>query len=441
MSRAPVSTASASTASTSTARAARVASASAALAALLALTVTACGSKAAPPAGATAGAGITSPALATALAAPGGEGWAVVEMGGSAAQDDNFWELFSRAAGGSWKLATPPGVASNGGLIAAVTGPGSLLTAFRPSQDLTFSPLALTPDGGTHWSEGNPVPAGLADVPGALAEAHGRLLALTEAGAVNTSANQGAAWTRLTTLRALSRTAAARACGLTSLTAAAWTPAGQPLVAGDCSRAGRTGILTLSGGTWRSAAPALPAALRGDRVSVIGLSTGGQRTTAVLAAGSGASTVVIAAWSADGGTSWTQSPLLAAGLRTGRAIAGSDSAITSAPSVSFGTDGSVSIVLPGSNASAATSTAASTTGSSSAGRASGAVIGWQGTSWQRLPALPAGTATLATPPAGQPEALAVHRGTLTVWTLSAAGAQSWIVAQAIGVQIPYGSSG
>jgi hypothetical protein len=427
----------------STARAARVASASAsvALAALLALAVTACGSKAAPPTAATAGAGITIPALTTSLAAPGGTGWAVVEMGGSAAQYNNFWELFSRTAGGTWKLATPPGVASNGGLIAAVTGPGSLLTAFRPSQDLTFSPLALTPDGGAHWTEGNLVGAGLADVPGALAETHGRLLALTQAGAVETSTNEGAAWTRLTTLRALSQTAAARACGLTSLTAAAWTPAGQPLVAGDCSRAGRTGILTLSGGTWRSAAPALPAALRGDRVSVIGLSTGGQRTTAVLAAGSGASTVVIAAWSADGGISWTQSPLLAAGLRTGRASAGSASASTSAPSVSFGADGSVSIVLPVSNASAATTTAASTTGGSSAGRASGAVIGWQGTSWQRLPALPAGTATLATTPAGQPEALAVHRGTLTVWTLSAAGAQSWVVAQAIGVQIPYGSSG
>ncbi len=396
------------------------------LAALLALAVTACGSKAAPPTAAAAGTGITSPALATSLAAPGGTGWAVVEMGGSAAQDNNFWELFSRAAGGSWKLATPPGVASNGGLIAAVTGAGSLLTAFRPSQDLTFSPLALTPDGGTHWSEGNLVGAGLADVPGALAETHGRLLALTRRARSSTSANEGAAWTRLTTLRALSRTAAARACGLTSLTAAAWTPAGQPLVAGDCSRAGRTGILTLSGGAWRSAGPALPAALSGDRVSVIGLSADGQRTTAVLAAGSGASTVVIAAWSADGGTSWTQSPLLAAG----RASTGSDSASTSAPSVSFGADGSVSIVLP-----------ASTTGGSSARRAGGAVIGWQGTSWQRLPPLPAGTATLAATPAGQPEALAVHGGTLTVWKLSTAGAQSWIVAQAIGVQIPYGSSG
>ena len=145
----------------STARAARVASASAsvALAALLALAVTACGSKAAPPTAATAGAGITIPALTTSLAAPGGTGWAVVEMGGSAAQYNNFWELFSRTAGGTWKLATPPGVASNGGLIAAVTGPGSLLTAFRPSQDLTFSPLALTPDGGAHWTEGNLVGA------------------------------------------------------------------------------------------------------------------------------------------------------------------------------------------------------------------------------------------------------------------------------------------
>jgi hypothetical protein len=46
-------------------------------------------------------------------------------MGGSAAEHNNFWQLFVRpAATGKWRLATPPGVASNGGLVVASPGAG-----------------------------------------------------------------------------------------------------------------------------------------------------------------------------------------------------------------------------------------------------------------------------------------------------------------------------
>ncbi len=73
-------------------------------------------------------------------------------MGGSAAQENNFWELFVRPTGTApWRLATPAGVADNGGLEVAGTGGPSLVTGFRPSQDLTFSPLATTADGGASW--------------------------------------------------------------------------------------------------------------------------------------------------------------------------------------------------------------------------------------------------------------------------------------------------
>ena len=338
-------------------------------------------------------------------------------MGGAAAQHDNFWELFARSAGGSWTLATPPGVATNGGLVAAMTGAGSLLTAVRPSQDLTFSPLATTPDTGVHWSNGTLLSAGVADEPGALAGSSGKLLALTASGGVETSTRHGAVWTRLTTLRTLGQTGAARSCGLTSLTAAAWTPAGQPLVAGNCSKPGQAGILTLTGGSWRLASPALPPALARDRVSVIGLATAGQRTTAVLTAGSGAATVVIAAWSADGGTSWTVSSALAA--RAG----GAD-----APSVAFGPDGSVSLVLP-------------TGRGRGQNESTGATLAWQGSQWHVLPALPAGTATLAATAAGPPEALAARAGTLTIWTLDRTGGGGWARAQTLRVPVPYGSSG
>ena len=74
----------------------------------------------------------------------------------------------------TWRLATPPGVADNGGLVVTGTGGASLLTGFVPSQDLTFSPLAATSDNGASWSPAGPVNPGLADAPDALAAGTGR---------------------------------------------------------------------------------------------------------------------------------------------------------------------------------------------------------------------------------------------------------------------------
>jgi hypothetical protein len=381
----------------------------------VALPLAGCGST--PASGASAPpAGITAAGLATALAAPsGGANWAVVEMGGSAAQHNNFWELFVRPADGSaWKLVTPVGVADNGGIVAAVTGSSSLLAGVRPSQDLKYSPLAQTADAGIHWSQNNILEAGLADVPGALAgDPADRLLAVTLSGDIDTSSGSGASWSRLTTQRALAGTTAGRACDLTAVTAAAWTPSGEPLLGGVCRKHGVAGIFTRTAGTWRAAAPTLPAALAADPVSVIGLNTTGTSTTAVLAVGTGSATGVIAAWSSDGGSSWTLSPELRTGAKTG-------------PSVSFGSDGSAALVLPGTHASS---------------RGQGATIGWQSAGWQKLPPLPGDTATIAATQSGTPEALAAHGGTLTVWQLPAAGSGGrWTLLQTVHVQIPYGSS-
>jgi hypothetical protein len=104
-------------------------------------------------------------------------------------------------------------------------------------------------------------------------------------------------------------------------------------------------------------------------------------------------------------------------LSTGPATAGP-------PSISFGSDGSASLLLPASHAVSG-----------------GAIIGWQATAWQSLPTLPPGTATLAATAAGQPEALAVSGGTLTVWQLATPASSRWTVAQNARVTIPYGSSG
>ena len=85
-------------------------------------------------------------------------------------RDNNFWQLFVRPAGSrGWKLVTPRGTADNGGLVLAAGAGPSLITGFRPSQYLTYTPLTSTADGGQAWSSTGPLDGTLANVPDALA--------------------------------------------------------------------------------------------------------------------------------------------------------------------------------------------------------------------------------------------------------------------------------
>ena len=289
-------------------------------------------------------------------------------------------------------------------------GPGrrrpALITGFRPSQNLTYTPLIQTSDGGQAWASLNPLDAALASAPDALAAkpGSGQLLALLADGTVQEAAPGNATWTGLASQQALAATPAGRSCGLQSLTAAAFTPAGLPVLAGSCTRPGTAGIFTAGNGTWQAAGPALPAALAGQAVTVSRLTRTAQGMTALLQVGTGPGASLLAAWSADGGH-WTVSPPLP--LHGG--------ALTSA---SFGPDATAAIIT-------------------SAHR--GQIITSTGSSWQPLPALPPGTATLAPGPGGSADALAVHGGTLTVWQLTPGGS-TWAKIQVINVAIPYGSS-
>jgi hypothetical protein len=346
--------------------------------------------------------------LATSLVDPGGTSWAVVPMGGSKTPENKFWQIFVRPADAvRWRLATPAGVADNGGLVMASAGPGSLVAGFRPSQDLTFSPLAATGDAGAHWSPGALVSPGLADVPGALAAGPGdRLIALTDGGRAELGTVLGTTWTRLAGQESLAGTAAASACGLTSITAAAFAASGTPLLAGDCGKPGTAGIFALRGGAWRAAGPVLPPALAGRDIQVLRLGGGGADTTALLAFGQGTTAGVIAAWSRDGGKRWALSPALRTGGRRVR-------------SVSLGAGGSAGLVLAGNR---------------------GETIAGPAAAWTALPPLPPGTATLAAGRAGQTDALVPASSSMADWRLGA-GAAGWSQQQMIRVAIPYGSSG
>jgi hypothetical protein len=183
---------------------------------------------------------------------------------GAPSGPNQFWQLFTLASpGGRWSLKTPGGVATNGALVLAGPAKQTLTAGIRPSLDLGFSPVTTTRDGGGSWSSLPPDP-GFADVPDALAAAGGRLIALGPHQAVQVANSPQAAWTTLTTPKALAATAAGRRCALTGLTEVAYTPAGSPLLAGTCGRAGTVGIFAQQDGTWQLAGPALPAALSGQ---------------------------------------------------------------------------------------------------------------------------------------------------------------------------------
>jgi hypothetical protein len=347
------------------------------------------------------------PSLATSLVTTTGT-WAVTVMGGSAAEHNNFWQLFVRpAATGKWRLATPPGVASNGGLVLASPGAGSVVAGFRPSQDLSYSPLATTHDNGTAWTPGL-LDAALANVPAALAAAPGggHLLALLASGQAELSGPGGTGWTKLATRQTLAASPAGRSCGLGSLTAAAFSPSGVPLLAASCTHPGTTGIFGYASGTWRLAGPTLPGTYAHQDVSVLRLTTTAGTTKALLTAGTGSAAHLLAAWSTASGAPWALSPPLP--------LHGAK--LTSASS---GPGGTVAVVLTGNHAQAITGPAGA---------------------WRQLPALPPGTATLAPGSAGGWDALAVHGARLAIWQLARAGA-AWAATQTINVPIGFGSSG
>ncbi len=197
-----------------------------------------------------------------------------------------------------------------------------------PSQDLTFSPLASSRDGGRHWAPGL-LPAGLAAAASALAAGpDDRLLALTGAG-VQLSGRGGTGWSPLVTTKALAASPAGRSCGLTGLTAVAFGSAGAPLLAGACSHPGVTGIFFLSGSQWRLAGATPPAGFAGRPVTVVQLTaTAPGKLTALLAAGppragasasagAGPAQDLAAAWLGDGQPWTTSAPLPLGGRNTG----------------------------------------------------------------------------------------------------------------------------
>jgi hypothetical protein len=370
-----------------------------AMIAVASLLVVGCGSKPAPSASLPSAP--APPPLTTSFTPADGASWTTVQMGGSAAQENNFWQVFIRpTASATWRLATPLGVADNGGLVVADSGSGSLVTAFRPSQLLTYTPLAASTDNGANWSPAGPLNAGIATGPDALAaDPDGQLIALTSAGTkAELGQRLGTTWTRLATASSLNATPAGKACGVTGLTAAAFNGS-TPLLAASCGRPGVAGIFTYTGGSWHAAGPA-GVSVSGHTVDVLALAASGSGLVALLRATTGTSASIIGAW--YNGGRWT----LSSPLRIGAGKLGS---------TAVGPGGSIGVTWNG---------------------VKGATLAGPGKAWQTLPALPERTSTLALGP--QVEVIVANGQTFRDYQLASGG---WSLAQTLHVQIPYGSSG
>jgi len=393
----------------------------------LAIGVTACSSP--PPTsgaasgsrGDAAGAGaVTDFPMTQAISGAAGT-WATLALGHLDDPLNTFWQLFGRsgcvASGcsstGGWALATPPGVASNGGLLFAATAAGALTVGFGAAIDLQFSPLAETADGGSTWSSGV-LPGALAQVPDALAGSGPSLrmaLLSGRGGEVVSSSGDIDTWKPVLTERALATATASSGCGLEALTAldVGLSGPGGPgrAYAGGACRDGTTvPIYRLEGGTGLSIGPHLRVPT-GTPIRVDRLVTTDAGLTALVSTGSGRSAELVLATSADGAAPWSVSAPLAT---AGRSV----------ESTSVTPTGGIVVELSGARDSETASVVST------------------GSSWRPLPPLPTSTSVVVAEAGGQYEALVASGSTLRVYDLVTGG---WQHRADIEVPIQYGSSG
>jgi hypothetical protein len=331
--------------------------------------------------------------------------WATLAMGHLDDPLNTFWQLLALTGGASWQLATPPGVASNGGLAISAL-PTTVLAGFGPSQDLLYSPLARTSDQGSSWQPGV-LPAGLSPVPDALVEGDKPLALLSTAGGkVVAGTGDLSTWTPVTTAAALRRQPAAAGCHLRSLTAVTIDADGSTVVGASCTRGGRVGLFASSSTGFMFTGPDMPGA-DGGSTQVVRLDQTAAGTAALVSTGSGPAARLFGMWSTDGLRTWTVSaalPLNGSSLLSTGVTAAGGFVVTARGG---GTARSSSTLTPA------------------------------GSPWRPLPPPPSGTTAVTATPVGGYDALAPVGSTLSVYGLVGGG---WTRVQQLRVAIQYGSS-
>jgi hypothetical protein len=360
----------------------------------------------------------------------------VVAMGHLDDPANTFWQLFLRPTPGTtWRLETPPGVADNGGLVAALPAAGPLTAGFLTSAQLEFSPVAQSTDGGSTWMPGF-LPTALVPAPDAMAVGSGgTLLALvaTSGQTVLTSTGDPSTWHPLVTSAVLAR--ALPACGVARVTAVAFDQLGRPVVGVQCTRDGTLGVLTGdalqspfldprpgSPITWRPLEPSTPVP---GTVTVLRLESTPSGPVGVDEVHSGSTTSLEAVWAQGTNGASVQSatdPVPPGWTVAATAVGGS------------GGEG-VAVLLsgPGSARRIEVTPGPSPPAILPPGSDAGLTPAWTG-----LPTVPAGASAVATV-GGEVDAFVVSGSQLTVWAL-APGTAAWTRAAVVDVPLQYGSS-
>jgi hypothetical protein len=355
----------------------------------------------------------TASPLATSLVTKG-DSWAILPV----SADPVYWQVLSRPTGSAaWRLVTPPGVADSGGIVATPSGGGDSLTAgILPSQQRTFSPLAVTSDGGITWAPAGPVQAPLAASPSALTgqdsatgqvtAAKSNLAALLGDGTIQLG--QGSRWQTLAKPGSIAASPAGKGCGTVTISSLSFWGDNTVIAAGGCGTGGTLADFTDTPGTgWQR----LPAPVAGQ---LVGYTDGMQlvRTKAGLAA------LWAVGWSAYSPLSPAPPPRPESAGPTGWTSSGA-LPVSGAPTAS-GTLAGLSgwVLLPGRRGAVVSE--ASTAGAKP--------------KWRVLPQAPSHTAVLAAGPDSSVDALAVSGTTVTVWRLKG-NATAWSRVQSISVPI------
>jgi hypothetical protein len=354
-----------------------------------------------------------SPVIGASTTTPTGSSL-LIAMGHLHSASDTFWEVFLRPVGSaSWALHTPPGVASNGGLVLATSPSGLLTVGFLISADLKFSPVAQSTDGGAHWSPGE-LPSALASMPDSLAVGPtGEALAIVAAPDQRVLQTSGdlSAWKTLTSKNVLGR--ADPSCGVRAATAVAYSATAQPLVGVSCADPGVVGIIegapSGSGSSaWHDIGPPLRAV--GGAVSVTRLVSTVDGVAVLAQVQAGKRISVVGIWGDPSSSRWSGPASLS--VPAGWSI--------KATATGGGSGDGLAVLL----------------GSGDSRRVE-AVAG-PGTSWTALPTAPRGANGVSTV-GTEVDTFVVTGSHLAVWTWTE-GAASWHRAGSITVPVPYGSS-
>ncbi|MEI6700695.1 MAG: hypothetical protein WCL38_02940 [Actinomycetota bacterium] len=165
----------------------------------------------------------------------------VITVGNLSSTIDRFSDVVVER-GTKWTVETPPGVATNGGVIIATYG-SRLLTATVPSQLLRFTPLASTNDGAT-WVPGL-FDGSIQKTPNALTQRRG-VTALLDTRGRFLESNDGTHWRTVRLPRALQARSLRQSPCHGRLVAVALTGAG-PVFGRSCSGAVRSSVVTPTG--------------------------------------------------------------------------------------------------------------------------------------------------------------------------------------------------